>query len=124
MSEKIYHCGRFPGLTLTVVPFGLKDEHGNKKPAKHLQFMADLHLGAGILRVKDESMQKYVEQDEYFLTGKITDVTEDVKRATLVPQKSSAPEVQTGAHSSADTRPAAGDRPTAKRAIKAARTPR
>jgi hypothetical protein len=122
MKEKIYHCGRFPGLTLTVVPFGLKDEHGNKKPAKHLQFKDDLYLGAGILRVKDESMQKFVEQDEYFKCGKIKDVTEDVAHATLVPMKSNKPDVQLGAHDSSENK--SEEQPSAKRAIKAARVPK
>ena len=120
-KEVIFYCGRYPSLMLTVKPFGIKDIQGNFIPAKHLTFGPDPVLGAGILKVKDEDMQKYVKNHEYFKNGKIIEV-EDASDIPVVEVKE---KVQTGVHDTRDVRTPSGSAPTDKaQPIRAAKIPR
>jgi hypothetical protein len=119
MKEAIFHCGRYPQLTLTVEPFGMKDKFGTKTKAKHLNFKADPEFGAGILRIHDEEMVKFVQNHEYFKNGKIIDVTD----AKVKPTPKVENKVTTGVHSSIDVRTPHGEPVEGKREVKAARVP-
>lgn len=119
-KEFMFHCGRYPNLTLTVTPFGVKDAVGGHKPAKHLRFGADVEFGAGILRCKDEEQAKFVRNHEYFKNGKIIEVTD----ASDLPAKKAEPKVHAGVHSSADTRLPSGAPADGDQKPKAARVPK
>ena len=119
-KEFMFHCGRYPSLTLTITPFGVKDAVGGHKPAKHLRFGADVELGAGILRVSSEEHAAFVRKHEYFKNGKIIEVSE----ASDIPAKKVEAKVHAGVHSSSDTRLPSGAPVDGDQKPKAARVPK
>ena len=115
MKEAIFHCGRYPELTLTVEPFGTEAK------AKHLHFRADPVFGAGILRINNEADVAFVKATERFKIGQIIDITD----AAVKPTPKVEEKVTTAAHSSKDVRTASGDEVPAagNLPVKAARVP-
>lgn len=119
MKEAIFHCGRYPELVLTVVPFGIKDKFGSKEKAVHLHFKPDPKFGAGILRLSNEEHIAFVKANEMFKINKIIDVTD----AKDMPASKAEDKVVTGTHDSRDTRPVSGEPKDGNLPVKAAKVP-
>jgi hypothetical protein len=118
-KEIIFHCGRYPSLGLTVVPFNSKDDKGNKQKAIHLFFKPDPELGAGILRLSNEDMISFVRNHEYSKSGRIIEV-DDVKSLIKL---NISPKVKAGVHNTVDVRTPSGAPVQADRPVKAAKVP-